>query len=155
MKFESTLSPRSAEPVLVKAENEMESKNLPNKFVKSLIKKVREAHLGLKKKKISMTEKDWKIFRNETVCWLCRKEFEKEGEKMKVRDHCHYTGKYRGAAHLDCNRKFKKPDFTPVFFHNLENYDSHLFVRNLGLEDGVLEVKYIPNNEENFFFCDD
>ena len=62
---------------------------------------------------------------------------------MKVRDHCHYTGKFRGAAYLDCNRKFKKPDFTPVFFHNLANYDSHLFVRNLGLEDEVLEVKCI------------
>ena len=51
---------------------------------------------------------------------------------MKVRDHCHYTGKFRGAAHLDSNRKFKKPEFTPVFFHNLANYDSHLFVRNFG-----------------------
>ena len=69
---------------------------------------------------------------------------------MKVRDHCHYTGKFRGAAHLDSNRKFKKPEFTPVFFHNLANYDSHLFVRNLGLEDGVLEVKCIPNNEGKY-----
>ena len=97
-----------------------------------------------------MTAKDWKKFRNETACWLCRKEFKKEGEKMKVRDHCHYTGKFCGAAHLDCNRKFKKPEFTPVFFHNLANYDSHLFVRNLGLEDGVLEIKCIPNNEEKY-----
>ena len=77
---------------------------------------MRETHLGLKKKKDCDDDKDWKKFRNETACWLCRKEFKKEGEKMKVRDHCHYTGKFRGAAHLDCNRKFKKPEFTPVFF---------------------------------------
>ena len=44
-----------------------------------------------------------------------------------------------------------KPEFTPVFFHNLANYDAHLFVRSLGLEDWVLEVKCIPNNEENIF----
>ena len=119
-------------------------------FPISLIGEIKKAHLGLKKKKMIMKTQDWKKFRNETVCWLCRKEFEKEGEKIKVRDHCHYTGKFRGAAHLDCNRKFKKPDFTPVFFHNLANYDSHPFVINLGLEDGVLEVKCIPNNEEKY-----
>ena len=37
-----------------------------------------------------------------------------------------------------------------MFFHNLANYDSHLFIRNLGLEDGVLEVKCIPNNDEKY-----
>ena len=97
-----------------------------------------------------MSKKDWKKFKKVTVCWLCKTEFEKEGEKMKVRDHCHYTGKFRGAAHLDCNRKFKKPEFTPIFFHNLLNFDSHLFVRNLGLEDGVLDIKCIPSNGEKY-----
>ena len=109
---------------------------------------MREAHLGLKKKEIVMSKSDWGDFRKADVCWLCEKGFEKEGEKSKVRDHCHYSGKFRGAAHMDCNRKFKKPNFTPVFFHNLANYDFHLFVRSLGLEDGVLKVKCIPNNEE-------
>ena len=69
-------------------------------------------------------------------------------EKKKVRDHCHFTGKFREAAHTKCNLQFKKPKFTPVIFHNLSGYDSHLFVKNLGRTDG--NIKCIPNNEEKY-----
>ena len=65
-----------------------------------------------------------------------------------MRDHCHFTGKYRGAAHVKCNLQFKKPKFTPVIFHNLAEYDSHLFVKNLGKTEG--NIKCIPNNEEKY-----
>ena len=37
---------------------------------------------------------------------------------QKIRDHCHYIGKYRGAAHNICNLKFKVPNEIPVVFHN-------------------------------------
>ncbi|CAH3153047.1 unnamed protein product, partial [Pocillopora meandrina] len=56
---------------------------------------------------------------------ICKRSF--DIGKDKVRDHCNFTGKYCGAAHYKCNRQFKKPKFTPVIFHNLANYDSHLF----------------------------
>ena len=46
--------------------------------------------------------------------------------------------------------KIQETKFHPSFFHNLANYDSHLFIRNLGLEDGVLNVKCIPNNDEKY-----
>ena len=138
------------ERVLKRAANETEAKDLPVQFVRSLIEKVKKIHLGFKKNKMVMTKKDWNDFQEADFCWLCRKGFEKEGEKIKVRDHCHYTGKFRGAAHRDCNRKFQKPNFTPVFFHNLAGYDSHLFVRSLGIEDGVLDVQCIPNSEEKY-----
>ena len=59
-------------------------------------------------------------------------------------------GKFRGAAHQSCNLKFQRPKFTPVFFHNLQNYDAHLFVRALGLMDEVLSIKCIPNNDEKY-----
>ena len=36
----------------------------------------------------------------------------------KVKDHCHYTGKYRGAAHDICNLRYKTPEEIPVVFHN-------------------------------------
>ena len=71
----------------------------------------------------------------------------KETEK-KVRDHCHFTAKYRGAAHKICNLQFKKPKFTPVIFHNLSGYDAHLFVKNLGKSEG--NIKCIPKNEEKY-----
>ena len=65
-----------------------------------------------------------------------------------MRDHCHFTGKYRGVAQNLCNLQFKKTKFTPVIFHNLSGYDAHLFVKNLGKTDG--NIKCIPNNEEKY-----
>ena len=40
----------------------------------------------------------------------------------RVRDHCHITGNYRGAAHRNCNLKLKVSNFMPIFFHNMQNY---------------------------------
>lgn len=57
-------------------------------------------------------------------------------------------GKYRGAAHNSCNLNYKLPKFIPIFFHNLSGYDSHLFVKTLGLDEG--EIKLIANNEERY-----
>ena len=136
------------EPVLKRAKDETEK--LPQDFIRELISCVKETHLSLPKKKMfPLTNQEWKSFREATVCWLCRKGFE-GGNLIKVRDHCHYTGKFRGAAHGSCNLKFKRPKFTPVFFHNLQNYDAHLFVRALGTLEEVLNVTCIPNNEEKY-----
>ena len=136
------------DPVLKRAENE--TNQLPQDFIRELISRVKQAHLNLPKKEmIPLNSEEWKKFRESEVCWLCKKKF---GEKTlsKVRDHCHYTGKFRGAAHQSCNLKFQRPKFTPVFFHNLQNYDAHLFVRALGLMDDVLSIKCIPNNDEKY-----
>ena len=136
------------EPVLKRAKDETEE--LPKDFIRELISHVKQAHLNLPKKEMfPLTSQEWKSFREATVCWLCRKEFER-GKLVKVRDHCHFTGKFRGAAHRSCNLKFQRPKFTPVFFHNLQNYDAHLFVRALGTLDEVLSVTCIPNNEEKY-----
>ena len=136
------------EPVLKRAENE--TNQLPQDFIRELISRVKQAHLSLPKKEmIPLSSEEWKKFHKSEVCWLCKGKF---GEKTfsKVRDHCHYTGKFRGAAHQSCNLKFKRPKFTPVFFHNLQNYDAHLFVRALGLMDEVLSISCIPNNNEKY-----
>ena len=99
-----------------------------------------------KSKKMIYTRKDKEKFIKSEECWICEKGFSKNDKK--VRDHCHFTGKFRGAAHNDCNLKAKKPKFTPVFFHNLSGYDSHLFVKNLGKSEGNIDC--IPNNEEKY-----
>ena len=49
----------------------------------------------------------------------------------KVRDHCHYTGKYRRAAHNACNLHYKIPKRIPIVFHNGTNYDFHLLIEQL------------------------
>ena len=87
---------------------------------------------------------DKKDFKYAEKYYACGKEFENE----KVRDHCHYTGKYRGASCVSCNSKMKNPKFMPVVFHNLQNYDSHLFIKNLGFTRG--EINCIPKTEEKY-----
>ena len=115
------------------------------RFVEMLEKDIIEiANNPAKKMIFGIKEKEQ--FNKETKCWICKGEF-KEDDK-KVRDHCHFTGRYRGAAHNKCNLDYKKPDFTPVVFHNLSGYDSHLFIKHLGFSEG--NIKCIPNNEEKY-----
>ena len=95
-----------------------------------------------------------KQFDEATKCWICNEEFDDTADEKgyrkneKVKDHCHYTGRFRGAAHNSCNLNYKKPKFIPVVFHNLSGYDSHLFIKNLGFTDGTIAC--IPNNEEKY-----
>ena len=52
----------------------------------------------------------------------------------KVRDHCHYTGKFRGAAHSICNLKYKVPQEIPVKIHNGSKYHYHFIIKELAEE---------------------
>ena len=84
-------------------------------------------------------------------CYSCGVRFkpiEKDFRYRKVRDHRHYTGKYRVALHSLCNLKLKDKKEIPVLFHNLRGNDSHLFVRDLANTPGG--VNCIPCNEENY-----
>ena len=85
---------------------------------------------------------------NSILCHICIEEL---GED-RVRDHCHLSGKFRGAAHEVCNVKYKVLTLFPVVFHNLTVYDSHLFIKTLGNSEGNSEgdISCIPNNEENY-----
>ena len=89
-------------------------------------------------------KKEAERYNKETKCWICKGELDND----KVRDHCHFTGRYHGAAHNSCNLEYRKPNFTPVVFHNLSGYDSHLFIKNLGFTAGNIDC--IPNNEERY-----
>ena len=53
---------------------------------------------------------------------------------QKVRDHYHYTGKFRGAAHSICNLKYKVPKEIPVKIHNCSTYDYHFIIKELAEE---------------------
>ena len=83
-------------------------------------------------------------------CFACGEEFTFNHEKgCKVRDHCHFTGKFRGALHNVCNLKAKRSWRIPIFFHNLSSFDSHLFVKELS-DDGNTNVNAIPENEQRY-----
>ena len=81
---------------------------------------------------IPLTKKKEKNYNNKKVCYICKKEFDKSDKKhYKVRDHCHYTGKYRGAAHNICNLRYKIPKEIPIVFHNGSTYDYHFIIKEL------------------------
>ena len=83
---------------------------------------------NIPKKEMIFGDGEREHFEEETKCWICNKKLV-DDKNYKVRDHCHFTGRYRGAAHKECNLKYKKANFTPVTFHNLSGYDSHLFIK--------------------------
>ena len=115
-------------------------------FVKWLEEDVKKI-ANIKPKKMVITKEEEKQFDKASDCWICG---EKLGNDDKVRDHCHYTGRYRGAAHNKCNLNYSKPKGVPVFFHNLSGYDSHLFIRSLGSPNPKENIECIPNNEEKY-----
>ena len=114
-------------------------------FIKWLEEDVK-AIANIEEKEIIFNEEDRKQFNKASDCWIC-------GEYLgndRVRDHCHYTGRYRGPAHNNCNLKYRKPKSISVFFHNLSGYDSHLFIKKLGSPDKKENIDCIPNNEEKY-----
>ena len=86
-----------------------------------------------KKDMIPLTKKEEENYNNQKLCYICKKEFDKSDNKSdyKVRDHCHYTGKNRGAAHNVCNLRYKIPKEIPIVFHNGSTYDYHFIIKEL------------------------
>ena len=96
-----------------------------------------------KKEMIPLTKKEEKKHNKQNVCHIYKKRFSADDSNKKyhkVRDHCHYTGTYRGAAHDICNLRYKIPKEIPVVFHNGSTYDYHVIIKELAEEfEGGLE----------------
>ncbi|XP_060580207.1 uncharacterized protein LOC132736990 [Ruditapes philippinarum] len=97
-------------------------------------------------KPLKMTKEDEALFKKQTSCNICGKEYEKDD--IRVRDHCHITGKFRGSAHSECNINFILTRKIPVIFHNLRGYDSHFIMQQIGKFEKKIDV--IPNNMEKY-----
>jgi hypothetical protein len=108
-------------------------------------------------KKIIMSSEDVKNFNEADECYICHNKLnDDEHGKFygKVRDHCHFSGKYLGAAHSDCivNRRFSHK-FLPIVIHNLKGYDGHLIIKELSRYmnvNNIGTVDCIPNNKEKY-----
>lgn len=89
---------------------------------------------------------------NQETCLFCAEPLLLQNHKDSVKDHsCHITGKYRGAAHNECNFKLRlnaKTALIPVVFHNLKGYDGHLLMQEMSRVQG--EIKCIPTNTEKY-----
>ena len=114
-------------------------------------------------KPLIMTKENKRDFKKATKCYICDKPY--NNNDIRVRDHCHITGEFRGSAHQDCNLKLRiNPDKIkiPVIFHNLRGYDSHFIMQQIGKiaiehiyknkrgEECQMDINAIPNNMEKY-----
>ena len=97
-------------------------------------------------KNLIMSAEEEERFELSNRCWIGDKLFYVGDDK--VRDHCHITGKHRGAAHWSCNINLKLSKKIPVTFHNLRGYESHLIIKEIGNFD--VKVFVIPNGLEKY-----
>ena len=136
------------------------------KFMEAMLDEVKYCKKVAKKefnKPLRMTKEDEKEFQKAKECHICNKKY--INEDIKVRDHCHITGKYRGSAHQECNLKLTvNPEEVkiPVIFHNLRGYDSHFIMQEIGAivknhaytnkkgEKCQMNINAIPNNMEKY-----
>ena len=112
--------------------NHYRGKDCMKKFCKDLREHATKIINYEKKKMIPLTIEE-KIYHNEQeICYICRKEFDKSDKKhYKIRDHCHYTGKHRGAAHNISNLRYKIPKEFLVVFHNGSTFDYHFIIKEV------------------------
>ena len=139
-------------------------KNVVYKFLQAMMKESEycaRVKRDLFNKDMVLTAADRKDFAGATHCHICKQLL----NEKPVRDHCHVTGKYRGAAHNKCNLDYQLTDKIPVIFHNLRGYDGHMLVQEMGKfvkenhirytkkgeqVDKEMGVTVIPNNMEKY-----
>ncbi|XP_015125070.1 uncharacterized protein LOC107046862, partial [Diachasma alloeum] len=94
-----------------------------------------------------LTSKQLQDFEVSQECHICEKPF--ISTDIKHRDHCHFTGRYRGAAHAGCNINYKNPHEIPVVFHNLSGYDAHFLIVDL-VKHFESSVELLPLTKEKY-----
>ena len=140
--------------------------NAVHKFMENMLEEVNWCKSKMKKhfnKPLKMTMENEIDFKKAIKCHICDQQY--TDKDIRVRDHCHITGKFRGSAHQDCNLKLRiKPDNIkiPVIFHNLRGYDSHFIMQQIGEiakkhayknkrgEECHMNINCIPNNMEKY-----
>ena len=135
-------------------------------FLECMLDEVKYCKNIMKKefnKPLRMTKEDEDKFQKANECYICNKKY--TNEDIRVQDHCHITGKYRGSAHQECNLKLRvNPEELkiPVIFHNLRGYDSHFIMQEIGAivkeyeytnkkgQKCQMNINAIPNNMEKY-----
>ena len=103
-------------------------------------------HMFPEKSMDPLTNRQWKRYMRASRCHICFRPF--NSKDPKVRDHCHYTGHYRGPAHSLCNLRYRILSYVPVIFNNLLGYNAYLFIKELGKESSNIGV--IAKNKEDY-----
>ena len=122
-------------------------RNTVNKFIRLIVNEYNYCRKIMKKyfcKSLVMSAEENEGFEVTNICWVCDKLI--ENTDNKVRDHCHITGEYRGAAHYSCNINLKITKKVLVIFHDLKGYDDHLIFKELSKFS--VKISVIPNGLE-------
>ena len=123
--------------------------NAAYEFIKAILKEYKYCKKVMKKhfnKNLIMSEEEEHLFQQSNSCWICEKLINNDNEK--VRDHCHITGKFRGAAHWSCNINLQLTKNVPLIFYKLRGYKSHWNFLELNKFDVKIDV--IPNGLEKY-----
>ncbi|XP_020299047.1 uncharacterized protein LOC109863225 [Pseudomyrmex gracilis] len=95
----------------------------------------------------NLTPVEFERFTNAECCHVCERPFEQDD--MRVRDHCHLTGRFRRPAHSACNLNYKQVYVVPVVFHNLSGYDAHFIIKDVATAfEG--EINVLPVTKETY-----
>lgn len=140
-------------PNLVESRYEKYEKSIANPdcatwFVNELKKIGEEVYpiLNTNKRMDPMSKEEETHFMSRRSCHICGEQF-KVGD-IRVRDHSHLSGKFRGAAHESCNLKYQETRVVPVIFHNLK-YDLHFLIEKVAAA-GNGNINVIPTSTENY-----
>ena len=126
------------------------SKDCVETFVEYIEEEVKQLYATFPQQPMTrLTDESKREHKAAEKCHICLKGFN-DPKNKKVRDHCHYTGDYRGAVHSNCNLKYKIPDHIPIVFHNLSGYDAHLFIKELGRRLNKDGIGVIAENKEKY-----
>ena len=124
-------------------------KDCIKKFCKDL-KELRTEKINFEEKEmLPLTNREIKSYEKQKICHICKKEFCDDKNKKKVRDHCHFTRKFRGAAHSGCNLRYKVPKEIPIVFHTGSTYDYHFIIKKLA-EEFKGEFECLGENTEKY-----
>jgi hypothetical protein len=96
---------------------------------------------------LNMSSDDELNFVNQNVCHICECNI---SNSEKVRDHCHVTGEFLGAAHPECNVNRREKKKIPMFCHNFTGYDGHFLLQHLGGDERITKLEGLPYNTEKF-----
>ena len=87
---------------------------------------------------IPLTHEENNFYNEQEICYICKEKFclDKDDKnyiyRKNVKDHCRYTGKFRGAAHSKCNLNYKVQTEIPIIVHNA-TYDTHFIINQLAI----------------------
>ena len=116
------------------------------RFIKTIERLAKQIH-ELKRTHVTFTGTNVTPRETADVCWICEQPFV---DSVKVLDHCHFSNKFLGWAHNECNLKRRTQNFTPVFAHNLQNYDLHHVMKALVACRENSKFSIVPSTDEKF-----